>query len=76
VLGRAGEQADGCGGAANIRRVHIFGDNDDPGRDAARNAVNRYCHREFRHVTVHWPDDAYNDWNDVLMGRPTHAENT
>jgi hypothetical protein len=49
-----------------ISRVHIFADNDDPGREAARNAVARYCHREFRHVTVHWPDDEFNDWNDVL----------
>ena len=54
---------------ANITRVHIFGDNDDPGRQGVQNAVARYCRREYRHVTVHWPDEKYNDFNDVLRGR-------
>src|SRR5262249_19675593 len=48
-----------------ITRVHIFADNDDSGREGAQKAIARYCHREFRHVTVHWPDDEFNDWNDV-----------
>jgi len=52
-----------------INRVHVFADNDENGREGARAAIARYCHREFRHVTVHWPDDEYNDWNDVLCGR-------
>jgi hypothetical protein len=59
---------------ASITRVHIFADNDDGGREGARAAIARYCHREFRHVTVHWPDDEFNDWNDVLRG-VDHAKN-
>jgi hypothetical protein len=58
----------------NITRVHIFADNDDPGREGARNAIARYCDREFRDVTVHWPNDEYNDWNDVLWR--SHAKDS
>jgi hypothetical protein len=59
-----------------ISRVHVFGDNDGPGRKAVHNAIARYCHCEYRHVTVHWPDNNYNDWNDVLHGRPNARKET
>jgi putative DNA primase/helicase len=58
---------------AGIRRVHVFADSDQPGRDGAEAAVERYCERERRHVTVHWPPDDCNDFNDALMGRTTNA---
>jgi Toprim domain len=54
---------------SGINRVHVFADNDEGGREGAQKAVARYCNREYRHVTVHWPDDEYNDWNDVLCKR-------
>jgi len=59
---------------SGINRVHIFADNDDPGREGAQNAVARYCRRECRHVTVHWPDEPFKDWNDVLKPEQMRAK--
>jgi hypothetical protein len=49
---------------ANVKRVHIFADNDEAGRTAVAAALRRYT--MGRHVTVHWPPPQYKDWNDVL----------
>jgi hypothetical protein len=49
-----------------VRKVHIFADNDDPGRTAADRAAK--VHQGLRrHVWVHWPPDGAKDFNDFLI---------
>jgi hypothetical protein len=51
-----------------VRRVHIFADNDDPGRIAADKAAK--VHQALgRRVWIHWPPDGLNDFNDFLIQR-------
>jgi putative DNA primase/helicase len=45
----------------HVRELHLFGDNDDPGRDAVQRAA--YENRE-RRVLPRFPSDNYKDWND------------
>jgi putative DNA primase/helicase len=45
----------------HVRELHLFGDNDDPGRDAVKRAA--YESRE-RRVLLRFPPDNYKDWND------------
>jgi len=52
--------------SARIRELHLFADNDDPGRAAVRRAVARHT-GEGRRVTVHWPPDEYKDWNEFVV---------
>jgi len=51
-----------------IRRVHLFGDNDDAGRKAVQRAIKQYTARGL-HVRVWWPPAHLNDFNDVLTER-------
>jgi hypothetical protein len=45
----------------HVRELHLFGDNDESGRDAVRRAA---CeHRNLR-VVLRFPPDNYKDWND------------
>jgi putative DNA primase/helicase len=46
-----------------VREVHLFGDNDDPGREAVQRAAHAHRHRR---VVVHFPPDQFPDWNDVV----------
>jgi hypothetical protein len=46
-----------------VRELRIFGDNDDPGREAAERAVRANAHRT---VIVHYPPSGSKDWNDAV----------
>jgi hypothetical protein len=46
----------------HVRELHLFGDNDAPGRDAVQRAA--YENRE-RSVLLRFPPDNYKDWNDL-----------
>jgi hypothetical protein len=48
-----------------VQELHLFGDNDDPGRDAVERAAHAHRHRR---VVIHFPPDQCPDWNDVLTG--------
>jgi putative DNA primase/helicase len=45
----------------HVRELHLFGDNDDPGRDAVERAA--YENRQ-RRVLLRLPPDNHKDWND------------
>jgi hypothetical protein len=45
----------------HVRELHLFGDNDDSGRDAVQRAARE--HRNLR-VMLRFPPDNYKDWND------------
>jgi putative DNA primase/helicase len=49
----------------SVRELHIFGDNDGPGRAAAYRVAAAH---NGRHVVLRFPKDA-KDWNDVLIAR-------
>ena len=49
---------------AGVKTIHIFGDNDDPGREAAERAAERYTH-EGRRVILRFPPERYGDYNDI-----------
>ena len=51
-----------------IKTVHVFGDNDDPGRKAAERAADRYA-RDGKRVFVRFPPAEFNDYNDLLIAR-------
>jgi hypothetical protein len=48
-----------------VQELHLFGDNDDPGRDAVERAAHAHRHRR---VVIHFPPDQCPDWNDALIG--------
>jgi hypothetical protein len=48
-----------------VQELHLFGDNDDPGRDAVERAAHAHRHRR---VVIHFPTDQCPDWNDALNG--------
>jgi putative DNA primase/helicase len=56
-----------------VRRVHLFPDNDETGRAAARRAQRRYTN-QLLPVRTHWPPDGQ-DWNDVLRERSRDNRN-
>jgi putative DNA primase/helicase len=45
---------------SHVREVHLFGDNDDPGREAVHRAA---CENRERRVLLRFPPDKYKDWN-------------
>jgi putative DNA primase/helicase len=45
-----------------VRELHIFGDNDEPGRIAAEQAAKAHAHRR---VVVRFPPDGFGDYADV-----------
>jgi putative DNA primase/helicase len=47
----------------HVRELHLFGDNDDPGRDAVERAA--YENRQ-RRVLRRFPPDNFKDWNDFV----------
>jgi putative DNA primase/helicase len=55
---------------AYVREVHIFGDNDDPGRAAARKAADVHL-QAGRRVVLRFPPDGVNDFNDLMLA---HAD--
>jgi len=56
-----------------VREVHVFGDNDEPGRAAAdRTAA---LHQQVgRKVVLRFPPDTCKDWNDFLVLKQRTAE--
>jgi putative DNA primase/helicase len=46
-----------------VQELHLFGDNDDPGRDAVERTAHAHRHRR---VMVHFPPDHCPDWNDAV----------
>jgi len=53
-----------------VRELHVFADDDDPGRAAAERAVIAHWHRK---VIVHYPPLGCNDWNDALAQKASAA---
>lgn len=51
-----------------VDEVHLFADNDAPGREAADKAADAY-NRQGRRVLLRFPPEQFNDWNDVLKNR-------
>jgi hypothetical protein len=49
-----------------VKRVHVFADNDNPGRTAAAQAVTRYT-AVGKRVRVWWPPPEHDDFNDVVL---------
>jgi hypothetical protein len=47
----------------HVRELHLFGDNDDPGRDAVERTA---CENRHRTVVPRFPPDHCKDWNDIL----------
>ena len=52
---------------ASVDWLHVFADDDEPGRDAANTVVRSHRHR--RKVSVHLPPDGFVDWNDFWLAR-------
>jgi putative DNA primase/helicase len=48
-----------------VKELHVFADNDEPGRKAAKQVADV---RGKRRVVVHRPPEGFNDWNDALRG--------
>ena len=68
-----------CLGASRMHRVqipgsvselHIFGDNDVPGREAAERTAYANSHRR---VVLHFPPDGAKDWDDVTAAQARSA---
>jgi putative DNA primase/helicase len=55
----------------SVRELHIFMDNDGPGRDAGERTA--HAHRHHRRVVLRRPPDHLNDWNDFLRAKGTAA---
>ena len=47
-----------------VRELHIFADNGEPGREAANKVA---AANTRRRVVLHFPPEGVGDWNDVLM---------
>jgi hypothetical protein len=47
-----------------VRELRMFGDNDDPGRGAAKRIIRANPHRT---VIVHYPPEKVGDWNDAVV---------
>jgi hypothetical protein len=50
----------------HVRELHIFIDNDDPGRAAAERTAHAHRHRK---VILRFPPDQFKDWDDVTRAR-------
>jgi len=50
----------------SVSELHVFGDNDDPGRKAADQTAKRWTKRGIT-VRLRFPPDGFGDWNDYLQ---------
>jgi hypothetical protein len=50
----------------SVRELHVFMDNDGPGRDAGERTAHTHRHRR---VVLRSPPDYLNDWNDFLRAK-------
>jgi putative DNA primase/helicase len=57
---------------AEIQEIIVFADNDDVGRRAAERVVE--AHQKKRRVTVVYPPERFEDWNDYLRAAATARE--
>jgi DNA primase len=48
-----------------VREIHIFGDNDEPGRDGAQRAAELHL-KAGRRVVLRFPPEGLKDFNDLL----------
>jgi hypothetical protein len=55
---------------ASVRELHIFVDNDGPGRSAAERTARAHAHRR---VVLRSPPACLNDWNDFLRAKEIAA---
>lgn len=53
---------------AHVREVHIFANNDEPGRLGAERAAVRFVN-QGRKVVLRYPPEAVKDFNDLLRMR-------
>jgi putative DNA primase/helicase len=51
----------------SVRELHLFLDNDGPGRDAGERTA--HAHQHHRRVVLRRPPDHLNDWNDLLKSK-------
>jgi putative DNA primase/helicase len=51
----------------SVRELHIFMDNDGPGREAGERTA--HAHQHHRHVVLRRPPDYLKDWNDFLRAK-------
>jgi putative DNA primase/helicase len=54
----------------DVRELHIFPDNDDPGRAAAERTAHAHRHRR---VVIHFPPEGMKDWDDVTTAQTRTA---
>jgi putative DNA primase/helicase len=50
----------------HVSELHIFVDNDDPGRAGAERTAHAHRHRK---VVLHFPPEQFKDWDDVTQAR-------
>jgi hypothetical protein len=50
----------------HVRELHIFGDNDEPGRAAAERTAHAHRHRK---VVLRFPPEQFKDWDDVTQAQ-------
>jgi hypothetical protein len=50
----------------HVSELHVFADNDDPGRAAAERTAHTHRHRK---VVLHFPPEQLKDWDDVTQAR-------
>jgi hypothetical protein len=55
-----------------VREVHIFADDDEPGRTAAEKTKAKHLDLG-RRVVVRFPPEGCGDWNDALRARSIAA---
>jgi hypothetical protein len=56
----------------SVRELHVFMDNDGPGRDAGERAAHAHLHH--RRVVLRRSPDHLNDWNDFLRAKGTRHD--
>jgi putative DNA primase/helicase len=54
----------------HVHELHIFGDNDDPGRAAAERTAQLHRHRK---VVLHFPPEQFKDWDDMTQAKRSAA---
>jgi phage/plasmid primase-like uncharacterized protein len=53
-----------------VHELHIFADNDEPGRAAAERTAHANL---YRRIVLRFPPNDFKDWNDVLAARSRSA---
>jgi phage/plasmid primase-like uncharacterized protein len=53
-----------------VRELHIFADNDEPGRTAAERTAHA---NRYRRVFLRFPPEGFKDWNDTVAAQSRSA---